>query len=53
MMLNMNMQPGGFGKYFNPVFGKILDERLAAKHKLPELKKRIAELEKELSECVD
>lgn len=53
MMLNMNMQPGGFGKYFNPVFGKILDERLAAKHKLPELKKRIAELEKELAECVD
>jgi hypothetical protein len=32
MMLNMNMRPGGFGKYFNPVFGKILEERLAAKH---------------------
>jgi DNA polymerase elongation subunit (family B) len=32
MMLNMNMQPGGFGEYFNPVFGKILEERLAAKH---------------------
>jgi hypothetical protein len=32
MMLNMNMQPGGFGSYFNEVFGKILEERLAAKH---------------------
>lgn len=32
MMLNMNMRPGGFGKYFNPVFGKILEERLEAKH---------------------
>ena len=32
MMLNMNMQPGGFGAYFNEVYGKILDERLAAKH---------------------
>lgn len=32
MMLNMNMQPGGFGEHFNPVFGKILEERLAAKH---------------------
>jgi hypothetical protein len=32
MMLNMNMQPGGFGGYFNEVYGKILDERLAAKH---------------------
>jgi len=32
MMLNMNMRPGGFGEYFNPVYGKILDDRLAAKH---------------------
>jgi hypothetical protein len=32
MMLNMNMQPGGFGSYFNEVYGKILDERLEAKH---------------------
>lgn len=32
MMLNMNMQPGGFGAYFNEVYGKILEERLAAKH---------------------
>ena len=32
MMLNMNMEPGGFGKYFNQVFGGILDERLVAKH---------------------
>lgn len=32
MMLNMNMQPGGFGEYFNPVYGGILEERLAAKH---------------------
>jgi hypothetical protein len=32
MMLNMNMQPGGFGDQFNPVYGAILEERLAAKH---------------------
>ena len=32
MMLNMNMQPGGFGEHFNTVFGNILEERLAAKH---------------------
>jgi hypothetical protein len=32
MMLNMNMRPGGFGEHFNIVYGKILDERLAAKH---------------------
>lgn len=32
MMLNMNMRPGGFGEYFNLVFGNILEERLAAKH---------------------
>lgn len=32
MMLNMNMRPGGFGAHFNTVYGKILDERLHAKH---------------------
>lgn len=32
MMLNMNMQPGGFGEHFNTIYGKILDERLEAKH---------------------
>lgn len=32
MMLNMNMAPGGFGKHFNPVYRRILDTRLAAKH---------------------
>jgi hypothetical protein len=32
MMLNMDMQPGGFGEYFNQVYGGILEERLAAKH---------------------
>jgi len=32
LMLNMNMQPGGFGKHFNTVYGKILEERLEAKH---------------------
>ena len=32
MMLNMNMQPGGFGEHFNTVYGNILEERLAAKH---------------------
>jgi hypothetical protein len=32
MMLNMNMQPGAFGEHFNTVYGKILEERLAAKH---------------------
>lgn len=53
MMLNMNMQPGGFGKYFNPVYEKILEERLAAKHALPELERRIKELEEELTKCVD
>lgn len=31
MMLNMNMQPGGFGRHFNTVYRKILDERLVAK----------------------
>lgn len=31
MMLNMNMQPGGFGKHFNPVYKRILDARLVAK----------------------
>jgi hypothetical protein len=49
MMLNMNMRPGGFGEHFNTVYGKILDERLEAKHRLPELEKRIKELEKELA----
>ena len=32
MMLNMNMRPGAFGEHFNTVYGKILEERLAAKH---------------------
>jgi DNA polymerase elongation subunit (family B) len=32
MMLNMNMQPGGFGEHFNRIYGGILEERLAAKH---------------------
>jgi hypothetical protein len=32
MMLNMGMEPGGFGRHFNPIFGGILEERLAAKH---------------------
>jgi len=32
MMLNMNMRPGGFGAHFNTVYGKILEERLEAKH---------------------
>jgi len=32
MMLNMGMEPGGFGRHFNPVFGGILEERLSAKH---------------------
>lgn len=31
LMLNMNMQPGGFGEHFNTVYRRILDERLAAK----------------------
>lgn len=51
MMLNMNMRPGGFGEHFNTVYGKILEERLDAKHRLPELEKRIKELEKELAEA--
>lgn len=32
MMLNMNMRPGGFGEHFNTVYGKILEDRLVAKH---------------------
>jgi len=32
MMLNMNMEPGGFGRHFNPIYRSILDERLEAKH---------------------
>lgn len=32
MMLNMNMQPGGFGEHFNDIYGGILEERLQAKH---------------------
>jgi hypothetical protein len=32
MMLNMNMRPGAYGEHFNTVYGKILDERLEAKH---------------------
>ena len=31
MMLNMNMQPGGFGKHFNTVYRNILEDRLSAK----------------------
>lgn len=31
MMLNMNMQPGGFGEHFNTVYRKILQDRLVAK----------------------
>ena len=53
MMLNMNMRPGGFGRHFNTVYGKILEERLAAKHTLPKLKAKIEALEKELAECVN
>jgi hypothetical protein len=49
MMLNMNMQPGGFGDQFNPVYGAILEERLVAKHRMTELGERIKELEKELA----
>jgi hypothetical protein len=37
MMLNMNMRPGGFGVHFNAVYGKILDDRLAAKHRMGDL----------------
>lgn len=32
MMLNMNMQPGGFGEHFNTIFGGVLRDRLHAKH---------------------
>lgn len=32
MMLNMNMQPGGFGRHFNTIYENILNERLVAKH---------------------
>ena len=32
MMLNMNMRLGGFGVHFNTVYGKILEERIEAKH---------------------
>jgi DNA polymerase elongation subunit (family B) len=32
MMLNMQMEPGGFGSHFNPVYGGILEDRLTAKH---------------------
>lgn len=31
LMLNMAMEPGGFGKHFNPVYQRILEERLVAK----------------------
>ena len=31
MMLNMNMQPGGFGEHFNTVYRRILEDRLVAK----------------------
>lgn len=31
MMLNMNVEPGGFGKHFKEVYEKILKERLEAK----------------------
>ena len=31
LMLNMKMSPGGFGEHFDPVYRKILTERLAAK----------------------
>lgn len=50
MMLNMNMQPGGFGKHFNTVYGKILEERLAAKHKMEQLKEEKDRLRKILDE---
>ena len=51
MMLNMNMQLGGLGQYFNQIYGRILTERLDSKHRLPELEKRIKELEEELAKC--
>ncbi len=51
MMLNMNMQPGGFGEHFNTIFGNILEERLEAKHRAAELENRIKALEKELAKC--
>lgn len=53
MMLNMNMQPGAFGEHFNTIYESILEERVAAKHQLPELEKRIKALEKELAEYPD
>lgn len=31
LMLNMNMQPGGFGQHFNTVYRRILVDRLGAK----------------------
>lgn len=33
MMLNMGMQPKGFGNHFTTVYEKILEDRLEAKHK--------------------
>jgi len=50
MMLNMNMQPGGFGDQFNPVYGAILEERLEAKHRMAELLEEKGRLEKMLDE---
>jgi hypothetical protein len=50
MMLNMNMRPGGFGDQFNPVYGAILEERLAAKHRMGDLLKEKRLLEKLLDE---
>ena len=49
LMLNMQMEPGGFGKYFNPVYKRILDERLVAKRKMGELERRLDILAKELA----
>lgn len=48
LMLNMGMRVGGFGDQFNPVYRRILTDRLAAKRKVSELKVRLRELEEEL-----
>ena len=45
LMLNMGMQVGGFGEQFNPVYRRILTDRLAAKRRVAELKAQLRELE--------
>lgn len=52
IILNCGLKPANMGDHFTAVYSKIVRERLSAKRRQAELKVRIAQLEKELTDAI-